>query len=111
MPYHLAIDPCAFSFYYILFSLSIIVKNLLKVYILNVIIDNRGGLIMNEKDSKLKYFNNSSLNRNDIKKVVFYLRDSGMKEKEIDKILKEYGLLDDKDEVKASDSYKGKGKR
>lgn len=66
---------------------------------------------MNEKDSKLKYFNNSSLNRNDIKKVAFYLRDSGMKEKEIDKILKEYGLLDDKDEVKVSDSYKGKGKR
>ena len=65
---------------------------------------------MNEKDSKLKYFN--SLNNEEIKKVKYYLRDSGMPEKEIDKVLIEYGLIDDKDEIKTNDdSYKGKGKR
>ena len=70
-----------------------------------------GGLIMNKKDSKLKYFNNSSFDEKARKSVFNYLKASGMKENDIYKILKEYGFIDDKDEVKASDSYKGKGKK
>ena len=67
---------------------------------------------MDKKDSRLKYFNNSSFDEKARKSVYYYLKDSGMKEKEIYKILKEYGLIDDRDEININDdSYKGKGKK
>ena len=63
-------------------------------------------------NSKLKYFNPSSLTEQEVKKIKYYLRDSGMDEIDIYKIFSEYGLLDEYDQVKIADSnYKGKGKK
>lgn len=63
-------------------------------------------------NSKLKYFNPSSLTEQEVKKIKYYLRDSGMDEIDIYKIFSEYGLLDEYDQVKIDDSnYKGKGKK
>lgn len=87
MPYHLAIDPRAFSFYYILFCLSIIVKNLLNAYILNVIINNKGGLFMEEKENDNNMFiSNGSLKQDEVNRIVTYLKECGMSDDDIDKI-------------------------
>ena len=66
---------------------------------------------MNNKDSRLKYFNPASLTDNEIKKIKYYLRDSGLDSKEIYKILKENGfIVDDEIQIKEDNSM-GKGKK
>lgn len=66
---------------------------------------------MNNKDSRLKYFNPASFTDNEVEIIKRYLKDSGLDSKEIYKILKENGfIIDDETQVKEDNSM-GKGKK
>lgn len=66
---------------------------------------------MNNKNSKLKYFNRASLTDREIEYIRSYLVASGMNKKDIDKIM-EYGLFTDKSKKDIQEEdIKGKGKK
>ena len=66
---------------------------------------------MNNKNSKLKYFNPASFTDNEVEIIKRYLKESGLDSKEIYKILKENGfIVDDEIQIKEDNSM-GKGKK